>query len=174
MVLVQHGKVVGYRGVPFDYETCLDANFVDLNVLMHARAGTGDPRFDPALRRLNDWDYLLNLTRDREVSYVPFVGATYSWQETADQLTLTEPGIYRRIIQYRHRGDDRERRDLDAGAILDRIGLRICIRTATPFEERDAWGDHYFALGLKQALERRGHEVSIAFREDPLPNARTS
>ena len=40
--------------------------------------------------------------------------------------------------------------------------LRWAIKMAAPdVVDRRGWGDHYFALGLKEALARRGHEVVI-------------
>ena len=44
--------------VPFDFEELKQGNYIDLNQLMHRRSAT---RFDPALKRLIDWDYVLRL-----------------------------------------------------------------------------------------------------------------
>ena len=44
--------------VPFDFEALQKGNFIDLNQVVHR---SSDIRFDPNLRRLVDWDYVLRL-----------------------------------------------------------------------------------------------------------------
>jgi len=170
MKLEQHGRVVGYRGDEFDYEECLRDNYVDLNVLCHRRELSDvTPRFDESLRRLNDWDYLLRIARARSVSYFPFIGAEYSWEESSDQLTLSEPALYRHIVQHRFGDGQRDQHEQDSVTIFRKLSLRICIRTSAPRGERQSWGDFHFARGLGQAFERFGHDVVLSFREDPEP-----
>lgn len=170
MKLEQHGHAVGYRGDEFDYEECLRDNYVDLNVLCHRRDVSGHTAlFDESLRRLNDWDYLLRIARAQSVSYFPFLGATYSWAESSDQLTLKEPPLYRRIVEYRHSTDSDDRTEMDSVNIFRRLSLKICIRIAAPYDERERWSDFRFARGVSQALERLGHQVAISFRDDPEP-----
>lgn len=54
--------------VPFDFEELKQGNYIDLNQLMHRRSAT---RFDPALKRLIDWDYVLRLIDSRPDRIVP-------------------------------------------------------------------------------------------------------
>lgn len=54
--------------VPFDFQELKQGNYIDLNQLMHRRSAT---RFDPALKRLIDWDYVLRLIDSRPDRIVP-------------------------------------------------------------------------------------------------------
>lgn len=54
--------------VPFDFEELKKGNYIDLNQLMHRKSVT---RFDPLLKRLVDWDYVLRLIDSRPDRIVP-------------------------------------------------------------------------------------------------------
>lgn len=54
--------------VPFDFEELKQGNYIDLNQLMHCKSAT---RFDPLLKRLIDWDYVLRLIDSRPDRIVP-------------------------------------------------------------------------------------------------------
>jgi SAM-dependent methyltransferase/predicted nucleic acid-binding Zn-ribbon protein len=66
--------------VPFDFETLKMGNFIDLNQVMHRSSHV---RFDPNLRRLVDWDYLLRLIGSSPERTVP-VDAISSLYSTSD------------------------------------------------------------------------------------------
>ena len=44
----------------------------------------------------------------------------------------------------------------------------MCVRIAAPRKNPKEWGDFHFAVGVKQALERRGHVADVAFRDDEI------
>ncbi|MBD8060442.1 glycosyltransferase [Cellulomonas sp. JH27-2] len=79
-----------YRGAPFDYEFCLDGNYVDLNAVVHRRLDDARYRFDRELRRLVDWDYLLSVTRTTGATFLPFVGVNYYAGSGFGRITSTE------------------------------------------------------------------------------------
>ena len=166
--LVENGEVIGYRGRDFDYEECLEGNFVDLNVLCHRRSITDDgARFDETLRRMVDWDYLLSIAKHRDVAYEPFLGADYTHHSSEDQISEKEPRIYRRVVESKHTtlyGTP----TADSRAAFRQVGLTFAIRIAAPREGRDHWGDYHYATGLAQALERKGHSVRIKYYEEEL------
>ena len=62
----------------FDFESCLQENFVDLNCFFVRRAGRfKDVLFDENLRRLVDWDYILRIAAHTRVVGLPYVGVDY-------------------------------------------------------------------------------------------------
>jgi hypothetical protein len=54
--------------VPFDLEKLKRGNFIDINQIMHRSSAV---RFDPNLKRLVDWDYVLRLTGSESSNIVP-------------------------------------------------------------------------------------------------------
>jgi len=169
--LIEHRNTVGYRGDRFDFERCLDANYIDINSFCHQRAVVGgDVAFDPKIRRTNDWDFILRLTSGADVEYFPFVGVKYSAGERPDQITLQEPYVFRNIVEARHRRRwDGIVDDLESFEdVLDQLSLGIAIRTAAPHENRMQWGDHHFAVGLANALVRLGHRAHVYYHEEEL------
>ena len=68
------GKTVCYRGDIFDWNECLKENYIDMNAFVHTRTNV---RFDESLKRLVDWDFILKLTQQARVAYVPYVGVNY-------------------------------------------------------------------------------------------------
>jgi O-antigen biosynthesis protein len=171
--LIEDRKTVGYRGDRFDFERCLDANYIDINSFAHRREllRTG-AAFDPKIRRTNDWDFILRITFGAEVGYFPFIGVKYSVGERPDQITLQEPYVFRNIVEARHRrrfeGDLAELESFEQ--VLDQLPLGFAIRIAAPLESRSQWGDHHFAVGLANALERLGHKADVHHNEEELRN----
>jgi O-antigen biosynthesis protein len=169
--LVEDGRTVGYRGDRFDFERCLDANYIDINSFCHRRELLRNgAAFDPKIRRTNDWDFILRITFGAEVGYFPFVGVKYSVGERPDQITLQEPYVFRNIVEARHRtrfeGHLAELESFEQ--VLDHLSLSFAIRTAAPRDNRNQWGDHHFAIGLANALERLGHKADVYYHEEEL------
>ena len=84
------GKVLFFRGTDFLWEACLDMNYVDLNCFAHRSDMAQVVRFDPDLRRLVDWDYILRITKLHRTAYAPYVGVTYYGGTQGNRITLTE------------------------------------------------------------------------------------
>ena len=168
--LVQHGEPAGFRGDVFSYEACLEANYIDINALSHTREPVDrDIRFDPQIRRTNDWDFILTITYGQPVTYVPFVGADYTLESRDDQISSSEPFVFRNIVGDRHRARFESDEPLETfEEVLKRKSLSIAIRIAPLYVNRLSWGDFHFAVGLQQALERLGHWGRIYFRDQEV------
>ena len=164
MRLVRDGSLVGFRGDEFIYEECLQGNYIDLNVVCHRRSITDDgARFDESLRRMVDWDYLLGITRTRTVQYEPFIGASYSFHSSTDQISIKEPHLYGKLVKTKHRLEPESDQVPDSQLAYEQISLAIAIGIAAPRSLRNQWGDYHYALGLAQALERQGHSVELVY-----------
>jgi Glycosyl transferase family 2 len=75
-----HGRGVG--GVPelifepYDPARAADEMLSDMSAIAH-RAGTAGARFDESLREMGDWDFLLQLTREKAPLALPFLACSY-------------------------------------------------------------------------------------------------
>jgi hypothetical protein len=158
------GQLAGYRGDDFNWDACLEQNYIDLNGFCHRRALVAElGGFDPDLRRMVDWDLILRYGRDRPVGYAPFVGCEYfDGKADAQRITVREPLAFQKVVQAKHR------HRLPAGrhghALAGHVGLTFAIKIAAPEEEKASWGDFHFAESLKEAIERLGHTAHIDFR----------
>lgn len=164
----ENGRVTGYRGDRFDFDACVEANYIDMNSLVvHRSVIDAGHRFDPLIRRTSDWDFLLSVAWEHQPVYVPFVGVRYRHDDGLERITNREPWLFRTAVQERHRR--RKQLGLDRpeplGEVLRTLSLDILIRTAAHSHERFNWGDHYFAMGLAQAFERLGHRAQVLYRE---------
>ena len=85
--------------VPFDFEALQKGNFIDLNQVVHR---SSDIRFDPNLRRLVDWDYVLRLIGPDPKRIVPVdaVSSIYS-ASAADRITVAHwpPDLGQNIVR---------------------------------------------------------------------------
>jgi glycosyltransferase involved in cell wall biosynthesis len=169
--LLQDGEVIGYRGDTFDYAECLNSNYVDLNIMMARRSVIGSIRFDESIRRMNDWDFLLNISANRKVEYFPFVGATYSFHERPDQISQSEPQIYKKLIQKRHNERRSDGSLMNTRTAFAKAQLDFALLLAAPREKRDEWGDYHFGVGIAQALERRGHKARLYYHQEEVTGA---
>lgn len=62
----------------FDYESCLRANFIDLNCFFIRWSGKfRELRFDETLARLVDWDLILRVAAVTRITGIPYVGVDY-------------------------------------------------------------------------------------------------
>ncbi|RKZ08226.1 hypothetical protein DRQ25_09560, partial [Candidatus Fermentibacteria bacterium] len=159
--LQQNGRIVGYRGDVFDYSECLKINYVDLNALLFRRSVIGDFRFDESIRRMNDWDFLLLVAVKRNVEYFAFVGVSYSFNERADQISVLEPEVYKKLIQERHKNHQANTPPMTMRSAFAKLQLDVAIMTATPKEMSNECGDYQYATDLAQALKRRGHKPRL-------------
>ena len=164
--LVRDGRTVGFRGDVFDYEACLEANYIDINALCHTRAPIdAGLHFEPKIRRTNDWDLILGLTHGRAVAYVPVLGVHYTLESRDDQISTREPFVFRHIVQERHRrrsaNEDAPLETFDV--VVRQMSLSFAIRIAAPFDKREQWGDHHFAASLRQSFERQGHSARVYY-----------
>jgi len=169
--LIDGRATVGFRGDRFDFERCLDSNYIDINSFCHRRDLVSDGvGFDPKIRRTSDWDFILRLTFGRDAVYMPFVGVQYSLTERPDQITLKEPYVFRNLVEARHRrrhqglADDLESFE----QVLDNYSLRFAIRTAAPIDQKLQWGDHHFAIALATALQRLEHRADVYYLDEEL------
>jgi hypothetical protein len=157
------GHLTGYRGAAFDWQACLERNYVDLNCFVHDRAILREiGGFDPGLRRMVDWDLILRATRGQQVVYAPFVGCDYSdGRSDGGRITNAEPAAYEKLV----------RTKIVSGAAIGSpefnraLRLSFAIKVAAPEADAENWGDFHFAQSLAEAIERTGHRARVDLRE---------
>ncbi len=168
MELYTRGKTVGFRGDHFNYDACLEGNYVDLNCFSHLRGNYELRLFNPSIKRYNDWDYILNVTKNENVRYLPFVGVRYYINSSEDQISSKEPMIYRQIVRNIHqpKGIDLVEKN-SVLEILEDIVISIVIFVSGENKHKPT-SDYYAGLSLKHALERLGQRVSLCFFGEPV------
>jgi len=92
-----------YRYAQFDFEALKIGNFIDLNAFVHHRK-LYDARggFDESLRRLVDWDFILNLVKNANVQLIPFIGVEYDDRPAPDRITNNESLVYQFVVINKH------------------------------------------------------------------------
>lgn len=89
--------------VPFDGARLKKNNFIDLNQVMHRRSSV---RFESSLRRLVDWDYIIELTR-RSTGRITPVDAIASLYSATEPLRISvahwPPGLFEVVAERRGR-----------------------------------------------------------------------
>ena len=93
---------------PFDFQRLKQGNFIDLNQIVHRRSVV---RFAPDLRRLVDWDYILQLVSlaPEKVACVDAISSVYStqnenrisvnyWPPDLDQLLAARGSVAQSIL----------------------------------------------------------------------------
>jgi O-antigen biosynthesis protein len=79
-------------GKPFDYGNLLKGNFIDLGVFVHHSDCTKElGGFDENLKRLVDWDLILNYTRSYPPKFIPHVLMEYASKLDPDRVSVKEP-----------------------------------------------------------------------------------
>lgn len=154
------GYLIGYRGEPFDWESCLALNYVDMNVFCHRRDVSDRlGGFDTGLRRMVDWDIILRFTRDERVFYAPVIGCIYI-EDSADlnRITTSEPIVSWKLVH------DKNALNCTLQEVVGQLRFNIAIKIFAPYQDRDAWGDYHYAESLAEALQALGHRVRIDFR----------
>jgi len=156
------GHLTGYRGDDFDWEACLEQNYVDLNAFCHRRSLIDTVGgFDPGLRRMVDWDLILRLGKGRAVGYAPFVGCDYlDGKVDPGRITTAEPAAFQKLVWTKNRYD----LAIGSAEFAEKLKLSFAIKIAAPEDEKEAWGDWHYAESLAEAIRRLGHEVYIDFR----------
>ena len=82
-----------FRGAPYDRDAIDRENYIDMNVIVHTRRIVDDGhRFDAALRRCVDWDFIRRICLVSGGStYLPVVGCNYLDEDTAfERITSSE------------------------------------------------------------------------------------
>ncbi len=162
-IVTETGALRGYRGEPFDWDACLAANYIDMNVLAH-RAELYDEcgGFDPDLRRMVDWDLILRYTKGRKAVFLPFIGCRYlEHGGDSSRISFAEPYLYRKVVAEKNRLGK-----ASAAETLDTLSLSFGIKIAAPKDRRHKWGDFHYADSLAEALRRLGHSARIDFRDN--------
>jgi O-antigen biosynthesis protein len=115
-------ETTAYRGAPIEVAPLLEANYVDINSLVHHRRvidriGT----WDETLPGANDWDFVLRLVAAGAVDYVPFIGMRVGHDtDRGDRIGGREPSGHKYRVYVKH--------NLDwAGARRDTVQGRISV-----------------------------------------------
>ncbi len=82
----------------FDYESCLEENFIDLNCFCVAR-NFSQLGFDENLRRLVDWDFILRIGARTRIMGAPFIGVGYYDGEGHGRVSRTEYRDHDALLQ---------------------------------------------------------------------------
>jgi GT2 family glycosyltransferase/glycosyltransferase involved in cell wall biosynthesis len=79
-----------YRGDDFNWNRCHELNYLDMNSFAHkASVLKLTEGFDPALRRLVDWDFILRMTQKVTTVFLPCVTVRYFDGSQHDRITKT-------------------------------------------------------------------------------------
>lgn len=115
-------EATAYRGAPIDVAALLEANYVDINSLVHRRQVLDRVGvWDETLPRANDWDFVLRIVAAGAVDYVPFIGVHYDHDtDRGDRISVREPFGHKYRVYVKH--------NLDwAGARRDTVQGRISV-----------------------------------------------
>lgn len=113
----------------FDYESCLKENFIDLNCFFLRWSGPfRELRFDEGLRRLVDWDFILNVAARTRVSGIPYVGVNYD-DGSAERITNKEHVDRESLQELLDQVRNKARPDtLETETVLDSSAYRVAVQ----------------------------------------------
>lgn len=86
-------KLVGdhnqqWLGDFFSWHACVEQNYIDINCFI-VKSTKSKFRFDEKLKRFVDWDYILAVSKESRVSYLPALLVAYCNRESLDRITTT-------------------------------------------------------------------------------------
>jgi len=90
------GDPIPFRvvGREFDFSKLVSGNYIDLNTFVHAKECSDETGvFDESLKRLNDWEFILRLTRQYEPRFVNKVLVDYYLGVEDNAITVVEDGL---------------------------------------------------------------------------------
>lgn len=161
-----------YRGKSFDHTEMRRGNIVDINSVLIRRTAATRSLFDTTLKRFNDWDYLLCLADYSRFTYLPFLGVIYNQGSSTDRISNGIPRLYRKLVETRANYSLSNslyyalaRRQIR----LEQLNFEIAICIGAPRGNRHVWGDYNYAVSLKHAFERRGHQTTIVYHNEKIP-----
>lgn len=137
----QDEDIKGYRGDIFSWQSCLKKNYIDMNCFMHKANSKAlkdniisNEKFDVKLKRLVDWDYILRVAKNIDVSFCPLPLVSYYDGDDYERITktvYTEGGKIQEFIQsiQSKHFDDIYGENLDKLTFLDITG-KLCKKVA--------------------------------------------
>lgn len=108
-----------WLGDIFNWEACVEKNYIDINCFI-TKSANKKARFDETLQRFVDWDYILEITREGIVSYLPIALVDYCNKAKKDRITNSiyqHSGMrthYIKFIQDKHSKPGRPTNNKDA------------------------------------------------------------
>ena len=79
-----------FFGKPFDYESLLKSNFIDMGVFVHKRKLYQElGGFDTNLKRLEDWDLILKYTKKYPPKFIDAILLLYNDSDKIERITNT-------------------------------------------------------------------------------------
>ncbi|MFC6585709.1 glycosyltransferase family 2 protein [Sulfitobacter aestuariivivens] len=144
------GSVHGYRGEPFNWDHCLTANYVDLNVFCHKRSlYEAEGGFDPVLRRMVDWDLVLRFGRKHRPVYCPFFGCVYSDNpDDNSRVSTSQPYLYHEVVALKN-----AQGHASAAETIAALNFRVALKMGASLTPQ--------AKALADALADLGHDVRL-------------
>lgn len=86
----------------YSYEELLWLNYIDLNTLMHRKFEKRRFQFSENIKRLNDWDYVLQIAKVCNISYANFDEIKYLQSNVISQISNSESLAYLNIVRNNH------------------------------------------------------------------------
>lgn len=87
-IFTDGSKQLGYLGEDFDWKSCYELNFIDINSFVHGRWVLDQGhRFDETISRLVDWDFILSATVNNRTVFAPFLGVFYYDGKKGNRVT---------------------------------------------------------------------------------------
>ena len=103
----------------FDWQACIEQNYIDINCFI-VRSENVSSHFDINLARFVDWDFILAITKNIQISYFPAALVNYCNKGNSDRITSTiykghnEEQQWIQFIQEKHSFSMRGRNNLDS------------------------------------------------------------
>jgi len=169
-VLDETGSAVMFRGEVFNWEECLQENYVDINAFAHKKATM---RNDPSLRRFVDWDFILRLAKGKAVEFAYFVGVNYYDGDQHKRITKTVSASKNEIqklkeyVQGKH-GKSHFPSASTHNSTLVELNMqelsnyKFLIKTpCRSIGQAQAWGDYHLACSIQKPLRELGLSSEI-------------
>ena len=107
-----------WLGDYFSWQACAEQNYIDINCFM-MKMPQRKLYFDTTLKRLVDWDYILEATKSSRTSYLPIPLVDYCDRKSYSRITTT---VYQdaelvekiKFIQAKHCFTSEEEKNIDA------------------------------------------------------------
>tara|TARA_B100001093_G_C26268238_1_gene775744 strand:- start:133 stop:576 length:444 start_codon:yes stop_codon:yes gene_type:complete len=112
-----NNRQLSWLGNYFDWQQCLNSNFIDLNCFMVSRLMLNKKGilFDENLERFVDWDLILGVTYDSRVAFLDCALVNYYNGTLVQRITTHEYiGKEQEVLKYIRSKHDHNKNNVDA------------------------------------------------------------